>query len=80
MWQRRGGGARGPINRSHPGRRYQDRQGGKARQPSVQVRQDWVVLEELDFHRLNKLYLPDIKPGQDMCVFIILFDGGNLAK
>uniref|UniRef100_A0A915ES22 Eukaryotic translation initiation factor 3 subunit p66 n=1 Tax=Ditylenchus dipsaci TaxID=166011 RepID=A0A915ES22_9BILA len=66
QWQRRGGvrgnmGARGPGGRG----RY-DRQSGKNRQPSVQVRPDWKVLEELDFHRLAKLSLPNVDTGKDI--------------
>ncbi|KAI3420443.1 hypothetical protein GPALN_003740 [Globodera pallida] len=65
VFLRRGGGARGGAQRS-TGRRYNDRQSGKGRQPSVQVRPDWAVLKELDFVQLNKLYLPNIEPGKDI--------------
>lgn len=70
QWQRRGGirggngqqQNRGPMNQ----RRFGDRHGGKSRQPSVQVKPDWKVMEELDFHRLSKLSLPNVEVGQDM--------------
>lgn len=65
MFLRRGGGARGLTQRA-PGRRFNERQSGKGRQPSVQVRSDWDVVKELDFQQLNKLYLPNIEPGKDM--------------
>jgi hypothetical protein len=54
-----------------PGRRYNERQTGKGRQPSVQVRSDWDVIKELDFQQLNKLKLPNIEPGKDMLVVTI---------
>lgn len=66
QWQRRGG-VRGNLGRG-AGRRYGDRQAGKNRQPSIQVRADWKILEELDFQRLGKLLLPNVEPGVDMYV------------
>lgn len=54
QWQRRGGGG-GMFGRM---RRTQPAQGIKGRQPSVQVRTDWNVLEELDYVRLGKLHFP----------------------
>ncbi|GFN98297.1 eukaryotic translation initiation factor 3 subunit d [Plakobranchus ocellatus] len=36
------------------------------RDASVQIKDDWVVVEEMDFPRLTKLNLPDIKDGEDM--------------
>ncbi|KAL3072606.1 hypothetical protein niasHS_017580 [Heterodera schachtii] len=65
VFLRRGGGTRGTAQRP-TGRRFNDRQAGKGRQPSVQVRPDWAVLKELDFVQLNKLYLPNIEPGKDI--------------
>jgi len=63
IWQKRGGGrAGGPGARG--GRR--DRQPGKGRQASIEVRPDWKLVEELDFQRLNKLSFPNVEPGQDM--------------
>lgn len=47
-------------------RRYNERQPGKGRQPSVQVRPDWEVIKELDFQQLNKLSLPNVEQGKDM--------------
>uniref|UniRef100_A0A5S6QNB0 Eukaryotic translation initiation factor 3 subunit D n=1 Tax=Trichuris muris TaxID=70415 RepID=A0A5S6QNB0_TRIMR len=38
----------------------------KARQPSVQIRADWKVIQEFDLHRLQKLKLPSIEPGEDI--------------
>ena len=51
-----------------PGRRFNERQAGKGRQPSVQVRSDWEVVKELEFQQLNKLHLPNIEQGKDMFV------------
>ncbi|VDN27881.1 unnamed protein product [Cylicostephanus goldi] len=63
MWQRRGGnarqGQRGPGGR-YPGERPKDRL------PSVQVRPDWHVIEEMDFPRLLKLNLPGVGSGEDI--------------
>ncbi|KAK6732456.1 hypothetical protein RB195_016689 [Necator americanus] len=63
MWQRRGGnarqGQRGPGGR-YPGERPKDRL------PSVQVRPDWRVIEEMDFPRLLKLSLPGVGSGEDI--------------
>lgn len=36
------------------------------RDASVQIKDDWVVVEEMDFPRLTKLNLPDIKEGEDL--------------
>ncbi|CAJ0586544.1 unnamed protein product, partial [Mesorhabditis spiculigera] len=57
QWQRRGGQARQGLGPR--GGRYGDNR-PKDRMPSVQVRGDWDVLEELDFPRLAKLSLPGI--------------------
>lgn len=38
----------------------------KSRQPSVQIRPDWEVLEEMDFPRLQKLNLPNLAEGKDV--------------
>jgi translation initiation factor 3 subunit D len=65
LWQRRGGARNGPANRGTGTRRFGDRQGNK-RVPSVQVRPDWKILQELDFQRLSKLSLPNRKPVVDM--------------
>ncbi|KAK6026605.1 hypothetical protein OSTOST_07413 [Ostertagia ostertagi] len=63
MWQRRGGnarqGQRGPGGR-YPGERPKDRL------PSVQVRPEWQVIEEMDFPRLLKLNLPGVGNGEDI--------------
>ena len=40
----------------------------KHRDASVQVRETWDVVEELDFPRMSKLLLPDIGEGQDLYV------------
>jgi len=49
-------------------RRFNDRnqQQQKNRNASVIVREDWKVLEEMDFPRLNKLKLPDIAAPVDL--------------
>jgi len=65
QWQRRGGGNRANVGRMG-GKRFGDRQGGKARAPSIQVRPEWQILEELDFQRLSKLSLPGIESGKDV--------------
>lgn len=41
------------------------------RDASVQIKDDWVVVEEMDFPRLTKLNLPDIKDGEDLWVFLM---------
>lgn len=38
----------------------------KNRDASVTVRPDWVTIEEMDFPRLAKLSLPNVKEGEDM--------------
>nr|CAD7457882.1 unnamed protein product [Timema tahoe] len=40
----------------------------KSRDASVTVRPDWTTIEEMDFPRLAKLSLPNVKEGQDVCV------------
>ncbi|KAI1730261.1 eukaryotic translation initiation factor 3 subunit 7 (eIF-3) domain-containing protein [Ditylenchus destructor] len=47
-------------------KQWQRRGAGKNRQPSIQVRADWKILEELDFQRLSKLLLPNVEPGADI--------------
>ncbi|CAK5058690.1 unnamed protein product [Meloidogyne enterolobii] len=64
VFLRRGGGTRGAQQRTT--RRYNERQPGKGRQPSVQVRPDWEVIKELDFQQLNKLSLPNVEAGKDI--------------
>ncbi|CAD6198944.1 unnamed protein product [Caenorhabditis auriculariae] len=62
MWQRRGGNARqGPRG----GRGFGNER-PKERLPSVAVRPEWVVIEEMDFPRLSKLSLPGINNGEDV--------------
>lgn len=38
----------------------------KSRDASVTVRPDWVTIEEMDFPRLAKLSLPNVKEGEDV--------------
>ncbi|KFB36211.1 AGAP002337-PA-like protein [Anopheles sinensis] len=38
----------------------------KIRDASVTVRPDWVTIEEMDFPRLSKLSLPNVKEGEDI--------------
>jgi translation initiation factor 3 subunit D len=38
----------------------------KNRDASVTVRPDWVTIEEMDFPRLSKLSLPNVKEADDM--------------
>lgn len=44
----------------------------KHRDASVQVRDTWDVVEELDFPRMSKLTLPDIGEGEDLYVYQML--------
>jgi translation initiation factor 3 subunit D len=60
---RRGGG-RGPV-RGNMGRRYGDRMQNRARPPSVQVKSNWNVLQEIEFTRLQKLSFPNVE-GHDI--------------
>uniref|UniRef100_A0A914VR58 Eukaryotic translation initiation factor 3 subunit D n=1 Tax=Plectus sambesii TaxID=2011161 RepID=A0A914VR58_9BILA len=62
QWQRRGGGARG---RGGYGR-WDQRSQQKSRMPSVNVRPEWNILEEMDFPRLLKLSLPNVDSGEDI--------------
>ncbi|CAB3402872.1 unnamed protein product [Caenorhabditis bovis] len=62
MWQRRGGNAR--VGQRGPGRFGGDRP--KERLPSVQVRTDWTVLEEMSLPAFSKLALPNISAGEDI--------------
>jgi len=62
---------RGKMQRKNqknmPYRRWNDRQQiQKLRNASVVVRDDWKVVEEMDFPRLVKLKLPDIAPPVDL--------------
>uniref|UniRef100_A0A0N5AJ04 Eukaryotic translation initiation factor 3 subunit D n=1 Tax=Syphacia muris TaxID=451379 RepID=A0A0N5AJ04_9BILA len=61
QWQRRGGGA----GRGRGYSRY-DQRIQKQLSASIAVRQEWQVLEEMDFPRLAKLNLPNVEPGQDI--------------
>ena len=38
----------------------------EVRDASVTYRPDWRTIEEMDFHRLAKLSLPNVKEGEDM--------------
>lgn len=50
-----------------PGLRNQKNQPQiKNRDASVTVRSDWLTIEEMDFPRLAKLSLPNVKEGVDM--------------
>ncbi|CAI4221758.1 unnamed protein product [Auanema sp. JU1783] len=63
MWQKRGGNAR--MNQRGIGNRFTGER-PKDRLPSVQVRPEWKVIEEMDFPRLSKLSLPNVGAGQDI--------------
>ncbi|CAP27081.1 Protein CBR-EIF-3.D [Caenorhabditis briggsae] len=63
MWQRRGGNAR-QGQRGQGGRFGGDRP--KERLPSVQVRPEWGVLEEMNLSAFSKLALPNIPGGEDI--------------
>ena len=54
-------------NRRGMGKKYGNRNAPpKMRESSVAVRADWVSIEEMDFPRLVKLSLPNIKDGEDI--------------
>lgn len=38
----------------------------KHRDASVQVKENWEVIEDMDFPRLTKLSLPSIEEGEDL--------------
>jgi translation initiation factor 3 subunit D len=38
----------------------------KNREASVTVKSDWNIIEEMDFPRLSKLYLPNVKEAEDL--------------
>ncbi|XP_019868085.1 eukaryotic translation initiation factor 3 subunit D [Aethina tumida] len=60
--------ARDTYKRSQVKKWGQGRPQIKIRDASVTVRPDWVTIEEMDFPRLGKLSLPNIKDGDDiMC-------------
>ncbi|KAH8288859.1 hypothetical protein KR054_010816 [Drosophila jambulina] len=52
--------------RRFQGRRFGRNAPSRLRESSVVVRSDWVSVEELDFSRLLKLSLPNVKEGQDI--------------
>lgn len=64
LWSRRGGGPR-TTQRNQPGRRYGDRQLNRNRAPSVQVKSSWKVVQDIEFIRMQKLFLPNIE-GEDI--------------
>jgi len=33
---------------------------------SVQIKAEWAIVEEMDFPRLSKLSLPNVKDGEDV--------------
>ena len=43
------------------------------RDASVQVKDDWAVVEDMDFPRLTKLSLPTLDEPEDLLVFWFLF-------
>ena len=47
-------------------RNQRNQQQIKNRDASVTVRADWSTIEEMDFPRLAKLSLPNVKEGVDM--------------
>lgn len=38
----------------------------KQREPSVRVKEDWKVIEEIEFSRLTKLSLPSVEDPTDL--------------
>ncbi|BFF89887.1 eukaryotic translation initiation factor 3 subunit D-2 [Drosophila madeirensis] len=57
---------KGRENRRQMGRRFGRNAPTRMRESSVVVRSDWVSIEEIDFPRLLKLSLPNVKEGQDV--------------
>ncbi len=39
---------------------------GKQREPSVRIKDDWKMIEEIEFSRLTKLSLPSVGEPQDL--------------
>eukprot|EP00795_Rhopilema_esculentum_P008955 gene8955-16589_t len=61
------GKMKGKFQRHWTRSRYNDRQNNqKQRNASVAVREEWKVLEDMDFPRLAKLKLPDIQDPTDL--------------
>ncbi|TDG44165.1 hypothetical protein AWZ03_009395 [Drosophila navojoa] len=54
------------MRRGYMGRRFMRNAPVRLRESSVVVRSDWVSIEEIDFPRLLKLSLPNIKDGVDI--------------
>lgn len=67
---RRGGGRN--VTRGNMGRRYGDRMQNRTRPPSVQVKSNWNVLQDIEFTRLQKLSFPNVE-GHDMYVLFLSF-------
>jgi len=59
-------GKTGRETRRTVGRRFGRNAPSRLRESSVMVRSNWVSIEEIDFPRLLKLALPNIKEGQDI--------------
>ncbi|XP_016995840.3 eukaryotic translation initiation factor 3 subunit D-2 [Drosophila takahashii] len=59
-------GKSGRDTRRNVGRRFARNAPTRLRESSVMVRSNWVSIEEIDFPRLLKLALPNIKEGQDI--------------
>lgn len=57
---------KGRESRRNQGRRFARNAPSRLRESSVLVRPNWVSLEEIEFPRLLKLALPNIKEGQDI--------------
>ncbi|XP_023178437.1 eukaryotic translation initiation factor 3 subunit D-2 [Drosophila hydei] len=54
------------MRRGFTGRRFMRNPPVRLRESSVVVRSDWVSIEEIDFPRLLKLSLPNIRDGNDV--------------
>lgn len=50
--------------------RYDQKGPMKNREASVTVKADWKSIEEMDFPRLSKLYLPNVKDPEDLYVLL----------
>ncbi|EDV49418.1 eukaryotic translation initiation factor 3 subunit D-2 [Drosophila erecta] len=60
------GKGRNTRNTQNVGRRFGRSAPTRLRESSVMVQSDWVSIEEIDFARLLKLALPNIKEGKDI--------------
>lgn len=58
-------------NRQQSMRSQKNMQQQKNRDASVTVKNDWVMIEEIDFARFSKLSLPNVKEPEDLYVSLV---------